>query len=491
MYLNKDKRFLMGQVRLFDYLKKLDENDLKQIKKYLNSPFFTVPSRDRVTALFEVLQNYHPLYNVSDEQLAKKLGITNKKQIGNLKVNLRKCVEDYLRQNQVRGNEQLQVLLLADSLDDLDLRKQYEKYANQYLEKINEKQVLSAEDYYLKYQLLIKLHGITNSLDNNNTYLSEAMGALSYFYLSENLINLNGFQLLSKVLTRNENIDLTLNMVKSVSDYSVIENPNIRISYFIYEFRNKKNIKEKEQLFHTILGIIETSWKLMTKSYKYEIYVYIINAAKSLAAKGVKISYKDVFDIHQFWIKKNVHLTYSEMESNLFITIAIDYCVAEKFDEYQLFVEKHTKYLAINLKEVTLQFCSAFFFFKTKQFNEALRLLALFNVKDPYSKLNAKLLELKCIYELDNSTMFNARANAFSQFLYRNNALKQDVKDDSLNFINFLNRIASLRSHIGIEHKSEITNKLEKLEKEVILKEGVVGGIWLLEILAKNKRRIK
>jgi len=62
----------------------------------LNSSFFKVESRNRVIALFEKLRNYHPEYDINDELIAKKLGIANKKQIANLKVNLRKCVENYL-----------------------------------------------------------------------------------------------------------------------------------------------------------------------------------------------------------------------------------------------------------------------------------------------------------------------------------------------------------------------------------------------------------
>jgi len=103
---------------LFNYLEKLTNEDLVQVEKYLESPFFNVTNRKRVIQLFNFLKKHHPHYHNNSKTektfLAKKLKFHN---IANLKSNLLDAITDFIVQKGLQRNKTIQSFLIADTLD--------------------------------------------------------------------------------------------------------------------------------------------------------------------------------------------------------------------------------------------------------------------------------------------------------------------------------------------------------------------------------------
>jgi len=372
-------------------------------------------------------------------------------------------------------------------MDELGLNEPLIKFADDALNKLNLKKVLSANDYYLKHQLLKKLYIANSSFSSDNLYLIKAMETLSYFYLYENLNSLSSYKTLSKVIKKEGNIDLTLNIINSVQDYQTIEDPNISVSYYIYRFHSSEKISDKEKIFEKIKAIIKKDWKLLTSFYKYEVYVFMLNAARLMASKRMNLGYKEIYKIHQFWVSKKVHLTYPELDNNLFISIVKDYCHANKFVKCEKFTNENGTYLAQNRKLNTINFCKAYLKFSTQNYQEALHLLSLVKFKNVILKVNQKIVELKCAYELNDDIIFSAKYKAMLQFINRQKEIEKDWGLIYLKFAQYINKLMQVKLKIDYINVKIIFDNLCELEHNIKTENSIFGRIWLLDSIKKLK----
>jgi len=456
---------------LFEYLRHLDEKeDFPKIKKYLESPFFGVESRKKVIKLFELLIQHPRFYidkpAIKNSSLNKKMGITD---VGNIKSNLVKCIEDYLRIGRVEKIEHWKILLLAESLDKLNMHKQHEKYVDYELDLQSNKNNLTEEDYYLKYKLLIGKHKSSVIKEKvNQNVLEESINTLNYYYLYANLINLITHKTLVKVVKRKTDVSRSIDMIMSMKEIDYVSDPNILISFFIFKSLITQKLDKKVEIYYKIKKIVSQNWENFAISYRYEIYINMINIVSDIILYKIGSFENEINEIHQFWIDKNVLQVYDELDKTLFISIIKAAYNSNRFDWANNFILKKKNMLVEQERQPTLQLCDAFMNFRLKNFSETIRILSCVEKLDPLFKLYTRILVLKCWYELKDDYQFESSFSNIDIFIYREKRLSDEMKEQFKITIKWIRKIQKARLRHSLD-KLLIYKK--KLQIKFILKE--------------------
>lgn len=473
----KDKPGKNIRKNLFDYLSHLDsEKDFPEIKRYLQSPFFKVWSRKKVIQLFDLLIRQHPDYKgnsqTTNASLNKKMKITY---VANLKATLIECVEDYLRIKQVREKEDLKVLLLAESLEEMNMCKELIKYVDLNLEHFKNIEAYTENDYYLKYRLLIKKQN--NLLEDRNKknefLLEEAINTLSYYYLYSNLTNLIANKMESRIYKRETNVSLAENMVNSVQKFHNILDPNITINYYLFKFNNSDNIETKKAIYYDVKKIVFNQWKRLNPNNRLEIYLNTINVTLSLMYDGIDFE-KEQFEVHMFWIDKNVHKLYKYIDTALFMAIVVSASTVQEFEWSKNFIQENKNLLIDGEKNETLNYCKAYMNYKQKKYKDAIEILNTIRFSNPLFELNLKMLELKCLFEMKDICRFDICIKNIKNYIARHKKLSDKVKIAHLNAIKYLEKTEKARFTNNF-------NDLKLLRKTIMNHVELNSKVWLIK----------
>jgi len=464
---------------LFEYLRHLDEKeDFPKIKRYLESPFFRVESRKKVIKLFELLI-LHPNYykdqpEISNSLLNKKMGITD---VGNIKSNLVKCIEDYLIITRRKSKEHWDTLLLVESLNEKNMHNYVEKYANYELDKLGLKKAFSSEDYFLKYCLEFnKFRALAAKERLDLGVLEDAINTLNSFYLYTNLINLNAHETYFRNIEGRIDISLAYDLVNSIKNYSKSIDLNIYICYLIFKSLNLKDIKKKIDAYSTLKKIVEDEWQKLNPFFRYEIYTSMINIAEDIISYNTENFKEEIFAIHEFWIQKKIHKTHNNIDTNVFIAIVLAACNSNKIMWCRKFINKNKNLISEKEKEQTISLCNAFINFKEKEFTKVLQTLILLDRVDSIYTLHIKKLELKCWYELNDRLQFNNSLDKIRSFFFSNKQFTDKLKDQYRKAINYISKIEKARFPYN-------PGKLKSIKIDLLRPQKLKERIWVFEKL--------
>lgn len=467
---------------IFDYLKKLENTDFREIKRYLESPYFNVTSRKRVIVLFEQLKQHHPKYeNLTDTFISKKLkiGVTS---IRNLKTILINCIEHYLELKVLGNQKQLKTWLRAQAYDDLNMHQYFIRYADIQLAKLAQKVCLNKADYQLKYELLSKKYGIIghSMIDANNLSLQRAINTFTKYFLYESLINLNGLISTNLMVDRGAEINLTNQLINSISNFELIDDVNIKSAYLIFKYYNLDNTqhKEKENVYDALKKLVENEWVKLTEVCKYETYQHMINMANSVVENNAKNFKDEDFIIHQFWIDKKVHLVHPEMHHNLFLSIVISSCNAQKLEWCKKFIDNNMEMIPIKERTSTVAYSWAYYDFCSSKFDDAIAKLYAIQPLSVYFNLIVRMLMLRCLFAANNSSRFDDYCNATNNFIRNHTELNESIKNYHLKFIVYLKKINKAFQQKNIE-------KLIRTEKEIRDTTNLTRYKWLIKLIEK------
>lgn len=462
--------------KLFAYLKKINKEDLKQIQKYLQSPFFKVENRERVILLFDFIKKFHPDYDnvkLSNEALERKMKFTN---FNNVKSTLVNCIEDYLKVNAFQQSQHLQISLFSKTLNDLNLNNEFNKYTKKELEKLEAKQVKSEDDYHLKYKLLREMftQDKADIVSNKNAYLEDSIIALNNYYLHINLNNLLAYNYLKKILNKGTNVNLAKKIIYSIDYDNDIDDFNIIILYNIFIFNEIENLDKKKAVYSKLKEIVIEKSSIFSSTFQYEVYAGMLNMATSLRLAGIDSFTQELFNIHKFWVEKGVHLTHTTIHCHLFFNIATSACNVNEFNWYSKFVEKNSKYLLQSEKKQTLALAESYFKLKTKNYEDVLLNLAPVKFLNSQFNLFAKALGIQALYELNDPYRFEIYQRNFKNYILRQNEISERIKDANSHFIKIISKIEKAR------HEKN-TSALNKIKEYTLKQKEILYRPWLLE----------
>jgi len=465
---------------LFNYLEKLDEQDLVQIEHYLKSPFFSVTNRNRVIALFKYLKRYHPNYHnntrTEEETIIRKLNFQN---VANLRTNLLDAVSDYLELKGLKRHKTIQTFLLADTLDHLKINE-FERYAELAIEKIDTIPAKDATAYFLKHQLLMLLYmnKRVKRVGDSNTFLKEAIKALNNYFVFDSLKLLNAYKTYERH-NLNANFFEELNKIlKKYIEHCDVNDPNIKIYYLINKGFKISNIKKRQKGYFKLKKLTMNNWNELAVETQKEVHILLVNKARALKNDCCVNFEEELFSLRQFAIKQGIHLTNGEIDSSMFYNIVSSACDVKAFEWCENFIKENQQYLSENEQSDILLISYAYFNLKKQKYDDALKNLLLANslntTLNTSFKVAARLIELKCMYHIDDYDRFEACQHRFIRFLNNQSELNKNTVKRIKVFVQMTFKLFKAKN------KTNHNISLKEIEQNIQTKDNLYDKPWLL-----------
>ncbi len=474
---------------LFNYLEKLNEQDLARLDQYLKSPFFSVTNKKRVITLYKYLKRYHPNYHdnpkTDNEVIAQKLEFQN---VGNLRTNLLDAVSHYLQLKGLERNQTIQTFLLADTLDHLKI-SEFERFTKKAIQKIDEKSAKDATAYFLKYQLLLLLYmskGV-KKVGDRDTFLKDAINALNSYFVFDSLKALNAFKENARHNLNANFFDELNKILKKYINHCDIDDPNIKIYALINKGFKITQIKKLQKMYFKLKRLTLDNWERLTSETQNEVYIPLVNFATTLKNHCCQNFKHELFSLRKFGIKQHIHLIYGQIDSATFYRVVTSACDVNAFDWCDKFMSENQTHLSNIERHDILRISKAYFNLSKKQYDDALMNLlqadSLNTTLNTPFKVVARIIELKCMYFINDYDRFENSHRRVNQFLNNQNELNETTIERLKLFIKITVKLFKVKNQ-QVSHQSKLLTELEDLINKAVR---LYEKPWLLEQFSKYK----
>ena len=255
----------------------------------------------------------------------------------------------------------------------------------------------------------------------------------------------------------------------------VVEVPLVALFYYTY-----RALSDNQDVvyFNKLKALLFEVSDQFTHSELRELYLNAINCCIRRINAAQANFIIEVFDIYRKGLETKALLEGNTLSRYTYNNIVMAGVRLKEFDWIEKFIHEYKPFLEEKFCESTFNHALATFYFKKKDFPEAMVFLQNAEFDDVLHNLDARRM-LACIYyDLSEFEALDAHLEAFKNFLYRHKNIGYH-RENCLHFIRFLLRFMSL----------DFTNKadIKALEKEILSTSTVVEKDWLLEKLKIKK----
>lgn len=217
---------------------------------------------------------------------------------------------------------------------------------------------------------------------------------------------------------------------------------------------------------------VDESGNLFPHSELAACIVYLKNYCIRKMNSGNTVYAQILFDIYTSYLssQKLIRIGYlSQFEFKNIVSLALR---LKQYDWCRNFIRKYSYHLHPGEKRNAVTYNTAYLHFMTGNFRLAIRMLREVEFTDVVYQLDARVILLKCYYELNDMDAFFYHASAFRLFLLRNRYISDFQKKLNRNLIRYLTRMVR-------DQYSAV--KVTRLKAEIAMVTDVADVKWLQE----------
>ncbi len=466
----------MQNSQLIVILKTFSKKDLRELKKWLDSPAHN--QREDVVLLFEYLTDGSHLENekyLKKEKVFCKIFPKEPYDDARLRQTMHfllKAIEEYfiwqeLQEDTVQTRIALARMYRKRKLDKAfrkairnvqDLQDNHSYRNEQYLRN----EYLLQQERYLYYE---------NKERTTKMNLQEVSDALDSTYMVEKLRQTCLMLAHQAVYKADYDMGLLDEAVQYIEKKKLTSIPGITIYYYVY-----KMIAEKSNPAHfeALTKQIKSYSHLFPKGEMQGIYVHAINYCIGRINSGQQEYFRKVFELYRQGIENSVLIENDIIDPYTFRNVISSGIKLREFEWLDHFIHNYKDYLEEQHRENSFLFNLARLRFEQRDYDSAMRLLAQTDFDDILIQLSAKVMLLKMYYELDEIDAMESLLESMRAYLQR----KKIMGYGRINFQNFIRYSAKL---LRINPYNE--DQKNKLRQEIATADRVAERDWLLQQL--------
>ncbi len=481
----------MKTSKLWEHYCGLSSSEIKQVKLFLESPFFN--KDQKVRELFSLLHKYEARIEQEKADIGfiyKKLFPKDKKQVD---WKIREKMSDLVKLLQQYFCTKVQIDDAEQQTELLDIAYRTRKMDRLYFKSIDkqlkelEKQPIRDETYhFMALQLNKKL------FDHPNT--SKFSGKRIYDLMVNIHYSLDQYYILSKLREYTETIvreyvlgeTYTLNFVEEILAFlSQPENkenlhPQVYIELFRLLKTDQLDLKSFHKIKQKVLSYLDT---LSPRNQSSQINFLIVIARLSFKPEIQAI---EIHNLQWIGVERGIYIEDGYFAITKFNNIVDSGCTLKKFDKTRKFIEKHVKYLSNDdsIRANISRLYYAYLAVGEKNYDEAIHLLEKLEIEDYSFFIRKQILYIKCLYEKfgrDGIELITKQSEKYKIFLHRKHKSKFISKLDvesNMGFIRFVKKLCNYQFQ---------SYSKESLQKEINDSVNLYGKSWLVEKAAELK----
>ncbi len=470
---------------LMDILTRLNQNELKDLREYIYSPFFN--KNKNVQKLYDYLYKLYPEYpadKMKKEYVYKKLFGTGKFNDGFMRTLIfiiTKLAEDYLAYVNYSKDRYNSKICLINELHKREIDRILFKNLKA-AEKEFSTQAVKDEKYFRAMHDLQNVKNDSQVLKERTLNAKEVENDLSLKILDYQVIQflISAMNSYIFILNRGFLVDVQYDLTfldeiislieKNISNYS--EYPLVMLLY--YELRLLLD-KENEFYYNELKKIVLNTDNNFNYIERYNGLVGLQNFCMRIYNSGRLEYLYEIFNIIEFTLKEEY---YSSSPGGYFLpqhfkNFVIIGTNIKKFEWTETFIKNYVKKLSPENRENAYSFSMAKVYVAKRDFEKALWYISRVSYQDLYYKLEVRYYTLMIYFEL---SMFNEAYDlieSYKKYIVNNKLLNNLLKNKHLSFIKFCNELLKIKM-------SGNTKKLRSLEKSIKNSPNTLNAPWLL-----------
>ncbi len=472
----------MTDNKLTTLLKSLSAGELKELDKFLRSPYFN--TNGKLAEIFNYLWKYHPNYNghINKESIyahifpGKPFRDVHFRQYFSA---LTALVERFMA---IRKMEQAKHPVNHALLEEM-IDRNAENLFNRKMKKSNDEPAFEDDAHYLsRFQLEdIRNKFLTTAAQQQNRLAEKpdygkAMDLLDKFYIIRKLkfgCSLLNYKTIAAVEKESLLMDEILELLEK-KDYS--DTPAIEIYFKILKTLTEP---ENEENFSALMKSLKASDHRFPQGEAREMYIYAQNFCIRQINKGKTIYLKEILNIYRVLLEKEIILEKGILSPWDYKNIVVTALRLEEFKWTEKFINTYKNKLPEKERENAFTYNLAKYYFYKKNYSKVLQLLQTVEYNDVFYSLDSKSMLLKTYYELNEIDSLDSMMDSFKIYLLRNKSLS----DHHVKTYKNLLRITKKLSRIIPSDKK----KIELLEKEIEETKPLADIGWLREKVRELK----
>ncbi len=471
------------KTKLYHFVELLDSKQLRDFKKFLQSPYFS--SSEDLLVVYQAFEDHikkqtpTPLDSTSVWKKVKKKAPYNDTRFRKYCSDLFKLGEKFLVIDSLLGNELNFNNLLIDSILEAKGQKFYPSF-KQKAQKSFEEGAISNSIFYLeKYKFqaaLYELEGFeTRRSEKSN--IEEISNNIDIFYISEKLKWLCMVSVQSSFAKIEYQIDFQeeiLQFVRSKIEY--FEGiPVVAMYYYLYMNLKDRNsdvhFDKLRDLIHEHIDLFPPKDALDIFHHAQNICLYKLNRGKSEFSTHY-------FDISKMMIESNLiqKLGFvTQVDFRNIVTIALR---LGKYEWVKSFIEEYKEFLPPDSKASISSYSLGLLFFYQKDYSSVIEQLQNVDYDDLAFTLNAKIILTAAYYELDEIEVLLSHMSTFQTYLNRHKDIPESRRRPYLELIRYTRKLIRILPN---DHAS-----IGKIKSEIIERRSKIANAnWLLEKIAE------
>ena len=473
----------MKNTKLISLLKKLSSTELRRFKEYIVSPFFN--KNKKVQKLGSIISEYAPDYQSEDLEKRKvfeKIYFDkqyNELQINNVISDLLQLLYDFLAQQYFSQQKMLQKKYLLKELIQKDAPLHFEKTMRRYQQLETKKEERSFEFFMEKKEFYSQLDQyiqtkVKRQFDENLQLESDSLD-LSYF--------INKLHIACNMVSRNIviNADYQCHFLGEIlvfcKKHQYLEtNPALQVYFKTLQMLQGKG--EKTYYFE-MKKLLKEHYLLFPKDELFTLYNYALNFCIKKINSGEEAFYKEILELYKILLQQKIIFLDGYLSQWTYKNIVTTAIRLKEFEWTKQFIYKYQNSLIAKEKNNALAYNLATLYHAQGDYPNTLLQLQDVEFTDTNYHLGAKIIQLKCYYELNEIEAFYALLEAFNKYILRSKDLSKYRKEANANFLKIAKKVFQLKNKRGkvfLQKKEKIEELLKKLEP-------IANKSWLAKVI--------
>ena len=466
----------MIKSRLFELFDTFPKKDIRQLGKFIASPFFN--QRGHVNDLFDylVVCKFEKKADPQREKAFEVLFPNQKYDDHKLRLSmslLQKAFEKYLIWQQVTKEESNSKIKLARAYRELNLPRHFLKTISEVKIMQNDQAYHNADYYQDRYELYMEeylFHSEQSRMEGLN--LQQVQENLDIAYITSKLRQSCFLISHQNIYNKEYDFGMLPQMLSYIEQNSLLDIPAISVYYYCYHAL----ISSKE--YHHFEKFKELIFKHQSSFPQNEIrdlFLLATNYCIRLMNQGEKRFAKEGLSIYKEGLNNEALLLNGVLSRFTYRNIVAKAIVSKDFDWAEGFIQSYKDQLVEKYRESTFSFNLAWLEYERKNYDKALDLLLKANFTDLLLNLSAKTIAMKIYYEIDAFDLLYSHLEAMKKFIDRKEIIAYHKKN-YLNTIKFTKKLLEL----------PISNRSvkQKLRKEIDATASIAEKSWLLQQLS-------
>ncbi len=482
--------------KLISILKKIPSSDLKELEKFLHSPYHN--STKKLPDFFEILCKYYPKFKNRNCTMVK---IYNKLYPGEAYVHTRfrwlmneliNRIDDYFAHEELKKNQILKNQLSHKGFMEIGYGDKFRIDAGKRITVLESKDVLmNPADYKYLMETYLDLFHHMHAVQKSRIvegYIVSVMENLDCFFFLSKITH--SLYLLTENNIRAKSYDIKLLDEALALGKKTILNENTLFK--LYTFAIELLQQGKEEVYFKLKSILfdENNPVAIPKTGKDRCAIILINFAITKQNDGDASFLKELFELSRFREEHKLLLDDGRIMGHTYLNVIISALACEEFEWVNDFIQKYSGNIRPDEKEDTLNLERAYVFFFKKDYRQTMESLSIIKDRDFVFKVRRDSLSIRAFYEtfVQDHTMkslLKGKINSFTKDL-KKQAINSGIRTAYLNFAEIVLDMVKFRNRIK---KLIFKSKLKKvdLKKQV----SIETAAWKAEARQKMKRMRK